>query len=49
MTNVHDLRVQLLIQMKDMDFNTAVAKNDEDINATIIKLILALRKQKVWI
>ena len=35
--------------MKDMDFNTAIAKNEDDINASIIKLILALRKQKVWI
>ena len=35
--------------MKDMTLREAIAKDDEDINKMLLKLILKLQKKKVWI
>ena len=35
--------------MKEMTLREAIAKDDEDINKLLLKLILKLRKKKVWI
>ena len=46
---LQEIRAKLLRAMKEMTLREAIAKDDEDINKLLLKLILKLRKKKVWI